>query len=636
MFKKLFLMMLCMVSLNVFAVEIYVSPKGNDNDPGTKIKPLATLQKALRMAREIRRLNQLPEHEFILISMGDGVYPLTEPIIIRPEDSGKPNPTLIMASPGEHPVLSGGMNVTGWQKANRNIEGLPKIAKGKVWVTDAPVVGDEVLNFRQLWVNDIKATRARDRNVDSMSRILSWNRHDESCMIPKPKTGDLSNVKGMEMLIHQMWAIAILRIKTYQPMGDSVRLTFQQPESRVQSEHPWPAPFLSKKTGNSAFYLTNAIQFLDEPGEWYLDKLNRKLYYWQRAGEDMATANVVAPVLETLVKVEGSADSPVDNIRFNGIRFMYTGWLLPSKQGLVPHQAGMYMLDAYKLKIPGTPDKKGLENQAWVGRPEAAVKVKYAHHIEFDKCRFEHLASTGLDFVKGTYQDLVLGCLFRDIGGSGILDGTFSDETTEVHLPYNPADKNEISTYDRISNNLITDVANEDWGCVGIGAGYVKGININHNEVSGVSYTGISVGWGWTKTANAMSDNHITANKVNHYARYMYDVAGIYTLSAQPGTVISQNYVDSIYKAAYPHDPHHWFYLYCDEGSSYITIKDNWTPSEKFLKNANGPGDVWENNGPMVDDRIKASAGLIPEYQYLLKYRAINKNNQPINQDEKN
>ena len=624
-----------MVSLQVFAVEIYVSPKGNDNDPGTKAKPVASLQKALRIAREIRRLNQVLEHEFILISMAGGTYPLSESVIIRPEDSGKPTPTLIMAAPGERPILSGGVNVTGWQKANGNINGLPKIAKGKVWVVDAPVVGDEVLNFRQLWVNDIKATRARDRNVDSMSRILSWNHHDESCMIPKPGTGDLSNVKGMEMLIHQMWAIAILRIKTYEPMGDSVRLTFQQPESRIQSEHPWPAPFISKKTGNSAFYLTNAIQFLDEPGEWYLDKVNRKIYYWPREKEDMKTANVVVPVLETLVKIEGSPENPVSNIRFSGISFMYTSWLRPSQQGLVPHQAGMYMLDAYKLKVPGTPDKAGLENQAWVGRPEAAVKVAYAKNVEFTKCRFQHMASTGLDLVKATYQSLVLGCLFKDIGGSGILDGTFSDEATEVHLPYNPVNKSDICTFDRISNNMVTDVANEDWGCVGIGAGYVKGINISHNEVCGVSYTGISVGWGWTRTANAMGDNRITANKINHYAKYMYDVSGIYTLSAQAGTVISENYVDSIYKAAYPHDPHHWFYLYLDEGSSNITVINNWTPSEKFLKNANGPGNFWDNNGPVVDEKIKAAAGLMPEFQYLLKYRVINKN-QPINYDEQN
>ena len=65
-----------------------------------------------------------------------------------------------------------------------------------------------------------------------------------------------------------------------------------------------------------------------------------------------------------------------------------------------------------------------------------------------------------------------------------------------------------------------------------------------------------------------------------------------------------------IARPSYVHDPEHWFYLYTDEGSSHITLKDNWTPTEKFLKNANGPGNVWLNNGPMVDPSIKAQAGI--------------------------
>jgi hypothetical protein len=66
--------------------------------------------------------------------------------------------------------------------------------------------------------------------------------------------------------------------------GDSTQLFFQQPESKIQNEHPWPAPWLSKETGNSAFYLVNALQFLDEPGEWFLDIAARKIYYWPRGG----------------------------------------------------------------------------------------------------------------------------------------------------------------------------------------------------------------------------------------------------------------------------------------------------------------------------------------------------------------
>jgi hypothetical protein len=239
------------------------------------------------------------------------------------------------------------------------------------------------------------------------------------------------------------------------------------------------------------------------------------------------------------------------------------------------------------------------------------------HHTSFEGCRFEHLASTGLDYIRGTHDDTVEGNLFSDIGGTGIQLGTYADEAFETHLPYQPKDEREICTRERISNNLVTGCTNEDWGCVGISAGYVRDCSITHNEVREVSYSGICVGWGWTKQPNCMRNNRIEANHVHHYARHMFDVGGIYTLSAQPGTVITGNYIDSIYHPSYAHDPQHWFYFYFDEGSSYITIRDNWCPSEKFMRNANGPGNTWQNNGPMADVRIKQTAGIEPRFQYL-------------------
>jgi hypothetical protein len=153
----------------------------------------------------------------------------------------------------------------------------------------------------------------------------------------------------------------------------------------------------------------------------------------------------------------------------------------------------------------------------------------------------------------------------------------------------------------------------------------VRDIVIAHNDISEISYSGISLGWGWTRTINAMRNNRIESNNIHHYAKHMYDVAGIYTLSAQPGTVISGNRIDSVYKAPYAHLPAHWFYIYTDEGSSYMTIKDNWTPSEKYLQNANGPGNTWQNNGPGVHDSIRLKAGLEPSYHHLVKEQTISK-----------
>jgi hypothetical protein len=600
------------------AADIYVSPNGSDTNPGTSQQPLATINMALRKARELRRLNDPSVAQGVHIILQDGVYSLSEPVFVRPEDSGTPtSPTVIEAAPGAHPVFSGGVSITGWRKAGK-IAGLPKAAQGKVWVADAPMPDGRLLDFRQLWVNEKKAVRARDRNADSMNRILSWNHATEQCWIPNPKAGGWEKAIGTEMVIHQWWAIAILRIKSVKVQGDSALLSFHQPESRIQSEHPWPAPWISKKTGNSAFFLTNAIQFLDEPGEWFLDMQNRRVIYWPRNGEDLRNANVIAPALQNLLRVEGTPDYPVAHVYFKGIDFKYTTWLRPSQAGHVPLQAGMYLLDAYKLTIPGTPDKKGLENQAWIGRQPAAVELKYVHNTGFERCNFSHMAATGLDYIKGTHNDTIIGCTFRDIGGTGIQAGVYSEEAFETHLPYNPADERELCRNLYISNNYINNVTNEDWGCVGISAGYVQGININHNEVSDVSYSGICVGWGWTRTINAARNNRIQANLVHHYAKHMYDVGGIYTLSAMPGSVISENVVHTILKAPYAHDPEHFFYMYLDEGSAYITIKDNWLEAEKVMKNANGPGNTWENNGPHVADSIKNKAGLEPAYKNIM------------------
>jgi hypothetical protein len=125
------------------------------------------------------------------------------------------------------------------------------------------------------------------------------------------------------------------------------------------------------------------------------------------------------------------------------------------------------------------------------------------------------------------------------------------------------------------------------------------------------------VGWGWTRMPNALRDNFIHANDVHHVATRLGDTAGIYLLSAQPGTVVSENAVHDIKPSPYVPDPQHWFYLYLDEGSSFVTVRDNWCPAEKILKNANGPGNVWENNGPQVSEKIRAAAGLEPAFQNL-------------------
>lgn len=570
-----------MAATPAFATDITVKPG-----------PYA-IEKALQQAREDRRLNGA---EDVCIRLQAGTYRLNQTITVRPEDSG------IRIVADGNAVVSGGVKITGWKK------------QGRMYVADVPEFNGRPLEFRQLWVNGRKADRARDvADFEKMYRIRNIDKKNEILYVPAAAVKKILGERHAEMVIHEMWCVANLRIKGIKVQGDSAAVTFHQPESHIHFMHPWPSPMVTKDGHNSAFYLTNARSLLDTPGEWYLDAKEQKVYYIPRKGEDMAKADVEAPAVETLMKIEGTPDAPVKGITIEGVTFSYATWMRPSISGHAPLQAGMFMTEAYKVRpkiIRPNGDHK-LDNQGWVGRPAAAVSVRCAEDINFKGCTIEHCASTGIDFFEYTKGGSISRSTIRDVGGNGILAGSFGPEAHEAHLPYNPTDSRIICTGLTIENNLITDVTNEDWGCVGIGAGYVRGIRILHNEISEVSYSGISMGWGWNQQPCAMADNRVKGNLIHHYAKHMYDTAGIYTLGAQPHSFVEENVVRDIYSPGYAHDPNHWFYLYTDEGSSCIMVRNNWTPTEKYLKNANGPCNIWENNGHAVNDSIKANAGIM-------------------------
>lgn len=552
-----------------------------------RITPDSSLTDAIRKAREMRRKGQVSE---VTIRLLAGTYYLYEPLRLRPEDSG-------LTIQGENAVISGGMEITQWKR------------QGKLLVADVPDFNGYPIDFRQLWVNGKKATRARDvSDFEQMSRIRTYDKKNHILWVPRKAVEKILKAPYAEMVLHEMWCTSNLRIKHIAIQGDSAAIRFHNPEAKLQFEHPWPSPMTPNTGHPSPFYLTNAKELLDEPGEWYHDVREHKLYYMPHAGETIQKA--IVPVLETLVEFIGTAEHPVRNITVKGIQFSHTSWMRPSEKGHVPLQAGMYLTEAYKLRPQiDRPNNHKLDNQGWLGRADAAVELRYTENINFNGCCFKHLGGSGLDYVIGCRRGTTTNCTFTDIAMNGYVCGSFSPEGLETHLPYQPTDFREVCTGQTVEQSEFYDVTNEDWGCVAICAGYVSGITIDHNTIHDVSYTGISLGWGWNRDLVCMKDNKVHANLIYQYAQHMYDCAGIYTLGNQPGTIISENVVQDIATPSYVHDPNHWFYLYTDEGSSNITLRDNWTPSEKFLKNANGPGNVWENNGPQVNEQIKNHAG---------------------------
>ena len=166
------------------------------------------------------------------------------------------------------------------------------------------------------------------------------------------------------MLVHQRWAIAILRIKEMRNLGNGyTQVSFHEPESQLEFAHPWPQPVIDGEKGSSSFCLVNAPQLRDAPGEWYQDYPSGRIYYLPREGEDMADADAVVPVMETLAAVDGTRERTVHDIQFQNIPFAHSAWTRPLYEGLVTLQGGFRMTDAYKLQEPGLPEKASLENR---------------------------------------------------------------------------------------------------------------------------------------------------------------------------------------------------------------------------------------------------------------------------------
>ena len=230
--KLLFTLGLIAVAIGASAGDIYVSAKrGNDKAEGSSAAPFSTLHRALKEAREWRRLSDVRTEGGIRILMEGGVYPLGKPVLIRPEDSGTPqSPTVICAVGGQEPVISGGIRVEGWKPAPADAR-IPVAVRGRVWVSEAPMKANQVVPVAQMYVNGCKAERAKQFSGDRMERMIDFDREQQTITIPTPAF-PLGDASHLQMLVHQRWAIALLRVKEMQNLANgTTRVWFHQPES---------------------------------------------------------------------------------------------------------------------------------------------------------------------------------------------------------------------------------------------------------------------------------------------------------------------------------------------------------------------------------------------------------------------
>jgi hypothetical protein len=142
-----------------------------------------------------------------------------------------------------------------------------------------------------------------------------------------------TNKDDLEIVNGSTWNENIVCVRDVITTSDNYRaLLFQEPYGGIAQLPGWNAGF--SVTGTHTIY--NAFEFLNGPGQFYFDKTTGTLYYCPRPGEDMATADVEAPVVEKLIEIAGaSTTNRVENLSFQGITFANTDYNLQDVAGSV-------------------------------------------------------------------------------------------------------------------------------------------------------------------------------------------------------------------------------------------------------------------------------------------------------------
>lgn len=560
-------------------VVIHVSVNGSDKGDGSEAHPFETLTRAQAAVQLLNESNS------VSVQLGEGVYQLSKPMRFTARDGGRNSYTVTWeAAPGAHPVISGGTPVRDWRLAD---------AARNVWVANIPKGVDP----RQLWVNQQLAERAQ---------------------VEAPRVAFAFQPWGLEILDRAWLFLAELPDQSRLEIENTAWFTHRHAVvdhitgNRIVMKQPgWRNNLVGYDTfarpvsgDNARMFFVNSLGFLRSGGQWFADPGTGRLYYKPRSGESMETSEVILPRLPLLVSIAGDYQNPVVDLHFRGLSFQHTSWLEPSgPNGYPSQQSGAYLAG----ELPGYPNEpirdcswgcwafEAARNH-WRQQP-AAVQVAAAKRIVFANDEFTHLGQLALGVGNNADANLsgiglgtttidIVRNRFSDLAGGAIMVGGI---THDAHHPPRP----ELGVRDiMIRNNIIENVSQNYREQAAVLVTYATAPIIVNNDISAASYDGIDVGWGWGThdpggsaayrttdrgyydqpgnvtydTPTILRDSVVVGNRVHDVKRWFPDGGAIYHLSADPGALIAENYI---------YDVPGGIALYLDEGSRYVTVRNN-------------------------------------------------------------
>lgn len=637
-----------------------VSPQGNDNAAGTVAHPFRTLRRAQEAVRQ-----ENGSHD-VMVELEGGVYRLKRTLTFTAKDGGQNGHRVMWTSaPGTHPVLSGAMRVTGWKLWNK---------KRDIYVAQTPLR----LDTRQLWVNGALMHRGR-MEIPREDATFTMR----GIQLKGAQFDSLKKLKEQSRLEIDATGFFTMRISPVKRI-EGHTLVMQEPawKNNIWGYDTIDTPYGPKY---ARMYLVNSLAFVNKPGEWYIDPAEGKLYLRPPVGVDVKTMDVELPRLTVLMSVGNSLAAPVRDLTFHGIRFSYTTWLRPSTNvGYASQQSGSYIasLSAYYPKDPlkscthGCPDFESMRSR-WSQMP-ASVQVSASHRVTFDHDVFAHLGQYALGIGNdsdatfsgtglGTSDVVVEGNVFTDLAGGAILAGGVRPDA------HHPVDRRQVNQDVVIRSNRIYKVSEDYLDNSAILCTYFNQADILHNDISDAPYDAIDIGYGWGindaggnpnyrnrmhgyqfprnrvyETPTTEQNMVVANNRIHDVKKLFHDGGAIYNLSANPGTLITENYV---------YDIHGRIALYLDEGSRGITLRKNVVndPKSEWLNintvhaayplrispdntaidnwhNSAKTGGMWTNyeNDLILDDHLVKNGQWPAEARKIMKEAGIESFERPV------